>query len=67
MVADEIKDQANRVLSQTRDIAQVIKGLEDDSNNAVGSIALGWTADSSAALHPITLFTRIPLAREALI
>ncbi len=45
----------------------MIKGLEDDTNIAVGAIALGWMGDSSAVLRPITLFTRIPLAREALI
>ena len=64
MATNEIKDQANRVLSQTREIAQVIKGLEDDSNNAVGAIALGRIGDSSAVLRPITLLTRIPPARE---
>ncbi len=29
MVADEIKDLANRVLSQTKEIPQVVKGLEE--------------------------------------
>ena len=40
MVADEIKELADRTSSSTREIEQVIKGVQDETRRAVDAINL---------------------------
>lgn len=41
VVADEIKDLADRVLASTKEIGGLIKAVQDESENAIGAIEAG--------------------------
>ncbi len=41
VVADEIKELADRVLASTKEIGGLIKSVQDESDNAVGAIEVG--------------------------
>jgi methyl-accepting chemotaxis protein len=67
VVADEIKDLAERVLTSTKEIGTLIGGLQDGANNAIGAIERGsssvasgveLSAEAGMALEEITRASR---------
>lgn len=63
VVADEIKDLADRVLANTKEIGGVVQGLQDEAEKAVGAIERGaesvqagveLSADAGSVLEEIT-------------
>lgn len=63
VVADEIKDLADRVLASTKEIGGLIRSVQEESANAVGAIERGTesvqsgvdlSADAGASLEEIT-------------
>jgi methyl-accepting chemotaxis protein len=67
VVADEIKDLADRVLSSTKEIAELIRSVQEESANAAEAIALGaarvrdgveLSAGAGVALEEITAAAR---------
>jgi methyl-accepting chemotaxis protein len=67
VVADEIKDLAERVLTSTKEIGTLIGALQDGANNAIGAIERGsssvasgveLSAEAGMALEEITRASR---------
>ena len=67
VVADEIKDLAERVLTSTKEIGTLIGGLQDGANSAIGAIEQGsssvasgveLSAEAGMALEEITRASR---------
>jgi methyl-accepting chemotaxis protein len=67
VVADEIKDLAERVLTSTKEIGTLIGALQDGANNAIGAIEQGsssvasgveLSAEAGMALEEITRASR---------
>ncbi|MDP6978627.1 MAG: methyl-accepting chemotaxis protein [Myxococcota bacterium] len=67
VVADEIKELADRVLASTKEIGGLIKSVQDESNNAVGAIEVGsrsvasgveLSAEAGLSLEEITSSSR---------
>lgn len=67
VVADEIKELADRVLENTKEIASVVRGLQKESENATAAIAEGagkvqsgaeLSAEAGVALEEITRAAR---------
>jgi methyl-accepting chemotaxis protein len=67
VVADEIKDLADRVLASTKEIGGLIRGVQDEAGNAVGAIESGarsvesgvnLSAEAGVALEEITTSAR---------
>jgi len=47
VVADEIKDLADRVLASTKEIAELIRAVQEEGANAIGAIETGTTSVAS--------------------
>jgi methyl-accepting chemotaxis protein len=47
VVADEIKELADRVLASTKEIGGLIRGVQDESENAIGAVAAGSNSVAS--------------------
>jgi methyl-accepting chemotaxis protein len=67
VVADEIKDLAERVLASTKEIGTLIGSVQDEATNAIGAIELGsrsvasgvdLSAEAGMALEEITSASR---------
>jgi methyl-accepting chemotaxis protein len=67
VVADEIKDLADRVLASTKEIGSLIRAVQDESNNAIGAIEKGsrsvasgvdMAAEAGMSLEEITRASR---------
>jgi methyl-accepting chemotaxis protein len=67
VVADEIKELADRVLASTKEIGGLIRAVQDESNNAIGAIEEGsrsvasgveLAADAGISLEAITASSR---------
>jgi methyl-accepting chemotaxis protein len=67
VVADEIKDLADRVLASTKEIGSLISSVQDESSNAVGAIEQGTrsvaagvdlSAEAGVSLETITAASR---------
>ena len=67
VVADEIKELADRVLASTKEIGGLIKSVQDESDNAVGAIEVGsrsvgngveLSAEAGLSLEEITRSSR---------
>jgi len=67
VVAEEIKELADRVLASTKEIGGLIKSVQDESDNAVGAIEVGsrsvgngveLSADAGLSLEEITRSSR---------
>ena len=67
VVADEIKDLAERVLASTKEIADLIRSVQDEGDNAIGAIETGTesvasgvdlSAEAGVALEEITRASR---------
>jgi methyl-accepting chemotaxis protein len=67
VVADEIKDLADRVLASTKEIGSLIRAVQDESNNAIGAIERGGqsvasgvdlSAEAGISLEEITRASR---------
>ena len=67
VVADEIKDLADRVLASTKEIGGLIRAVQDESENAVGAIEAGsasvmsgvdLSAEAGRTLEEITVASR---------
>jgi len=67
VVADEIKELADRVLASTKEIGGLIRSVQEESENAVGAIELGTqsvaigverSAEAGSALEEITRASR---------
>ena len=67
VVADEIKDLADKVIASTKEIGEVIHAVQDEANNAVGAIESGarsvgsgvnLSAEAGVALENITNASR---------
>jgi len=67
VVADEIKDLADRVLASTKEIGGLIRAVQEESNNAIGAIEKGThsvasgvdlTAEAGVSLEEITRASR---------
>jgi methyl-accepting chemotaxis protein len=67
VVADEIKELADRVLASTKEIGGLIKAVQDESDNAVGAIEVGsrsvasgveLSAEAGLSLEEITRSAR---------
>ena len=67
VVADEIKELADRVLASTKEIGSLIRGVQDESENAIGAIEAGsasvmsgvdLSAEAGHTLEEITVASR---------
>jgi len=67
VVADEIKDLAERVLASTKEIAELIRSVQEEGENAIGAIESGTesvasgvdlSAEAGVALEEITRVSR---------
>ena len=67
VVAEEIKELADRVLASTKEIGGLIRGVQDESDNAVGAIEVGirsvasgveLSAEAGVSLEEITSSSR---------
>jgi methyl-accepting chemotaxis protein len=67
VVADEIKDLADRVLTSTKEIGTLIRSVQDEASNAIGAIELGsasvasgvdLSAEAGVSLEQITAASR---------
>ncbi|MBW2229957.1 MAG: hypothetical protein JRG92_12865 [Deltaproteobacteria bacterium] len=67
VVADEIKELADRVLSSTKEIGQLIRSVQEETDNAVGAITVGTqsvatgverSAEAGTALEAINRASR---------
>jgi methyl-accepting chemotaxis protein len=67
VVADEIKDLAERVLASTKEIADLIRAVQDEGENAIGAIETGTesvasgvdlSAEAGVSLEEITRVSR---------
>jgi len=67
VVADEIKDLADRVLASTKEIGSLITSVQDESSNAIGAIEQGTrsvaagvdlSAEAGVSLETITAASR---------
>ncbi len=67
VVADQIKDLADRVLVSTKEIGALIRGLQSESSNAIGAVERGGesvasgvdlSAEAGVSLEEITLASR---------
>lgn len=67
VVADEIKDLADRVLASTKEIGNLIAAVQEESGNAIGAIELGTqsvasgvdlSAEAGVSLEAITAASR---------
>jgi methyl-accepting chemotaxis protein len=67
VVADEIKELADRVLASTKEIGGLIRSVQDESSNAIGAIEAGsrsvasgveLSADAGVSLEQITASSR---------
>jgi methyl-accepting chemotaxis protein len=67
VVADEIKDLAEKVMASTKDIGGLIRGVQEEASNAVGAIERGarsvesgvnLSAEAGVALEEITSAAR---------
>jgi methyl-accepting chemotaxis protein len=67
VVADEIKDLADRVLASTKEISALVRSVQEESTNAVGAIERGTesvqngvelSAEAGASLEEITRAAR---------
>ena len=67
VVAEEIKELADRVIASTKEIGGLIRGVQDESDNAVGAIEVGarsvasgveLSAEAGVSLEEITSSSR---------
>jgi methyl-accepting chemotaxis protein len=67
VVADEIKELADRVLASTKEIGSLIRAVQDESENAIGAIEVGsasvmsgvdLSAEAGRTLEEITVASR---------
>ncbi len=67
VVADEIKDLADRVFTSTKEIGSLIRAVQDEGDNAIGAIELGTrsvasgvdlSAEAGVSLEEITRASR---------
>jgi methyl-accepting chemotaxis protein len=67
VVADEIKELADRVLASTKEISQLIRSVQEESDNAIGAIEAGSSsvatgversAEAGTSLEEITRASR---------